>query len=45
MSRLERGTSASKDDGPQRGWTVRSHINWREERVPARTMGLEGGRL
>ena len=37
---------ASKDAGPQREWIWgRSHIDWRKERVPARTLGLEGGGL
>ena len=34
---------ASKDAGPEGGWIVRSHIDWRWERVPARTLSLEGG--
>ena len=35
---------ASKDAGPQRGWIWRgSHIDWRKERVSARTLGPEGG--
>ena len=35
---------ANKDAGPQRGWIWSgSHIDWRNERVPARTLGLEGG--
>ena len=35
---------ASKDAGPQRGWIWgRSHIDWRKERGPARTLGPEGG--
>ena len=32
LHRLEKGTNASKDVGSQRGWIVRSHIGWREER-------------
>ena len=34
---------ASKDAGPQRGWIGGSYINWRRERVPARTLGPEVG--
>ena len=35
---------ASKDAGPKGGWIWRrSHIDWRKERVPARTLGPEGG--
>ena len=40
---LERGTSASEDAGPQRRWIVRSHVNWRGERVSERTLTLKGG--
>ena len=29
--RLKKGTSASEDAGPRRGWIVRSHIVWRGE--------------
>ena len=30
--------------GPERGWIlVGSPIDWRKERVPARTVGPEGG--
>ena len=37
---------ASKNVGPQRGWIGwGSHIDWRKERVPARTRGFEGGGL
>ena len=36
------GQCASKDAEPRRGWIVRSHIDWKEERVSARTLGLEG---
>ena len=40
---LERGTSANKDVGPQKGWwIVRSHIHWREERVPTKRLAPEG---
>ena len=28
---------------PEGRWIVRSHIDWREERVPARMLGPEGG--
>ena len=37
--RLEKGTGASEDAGP-RGleWIVESHIDWRRERVPTRTL-------
>ena len=31
--RLERGTSASDDIGPQMGWIVRSHIGWGGEQI------------
>ena len=35
---------ASKDAGPQGRWNwVLSHIDWRKERVSARTLGPEGG--
>ena len=34
---------ASKDAGHKWGWTGGSHIDWRRERVPARTLGPEGG--
>ena len=35
---------ASKDVGTQRGVDLgRSHIDWRKERVPARTLGPSGG--
>ena len=35
---------ASKDAGPRRGVDLgRSHIDWRKERVSARTLGPEGG--
>ena len=30
--RLEKGTSASEDAGPEGGWIARSYINWRGER-------------
>ena len=30
--RLEKGTSASEDAGPRRGWIVRSYIGWGGER-------------
>ena len=34
---------ASKDAGPLREWIWgRSHIDWRKERVPTRTLGLKG---
>ena len=33
---------ASKDAGLKGVDLVGSHIDWREERVPARTLGLEG---
>ena len=37
---------ASKDAGPKRGWIWQgSHIDWRKERVPARTLDPKGGRL
>ena len=31
--RLEKGTSASEDAGPQRGWIVRSHVDWRRDKA------------
>ena len=34
---------ANKDAGPQRGWIGRSHIDWRKEWMPARTLGLKEG--
>ena len=35
---------ASKDTGPQRGWIWwQSHVDWRKERVSARTLSPEGG--
>ena len=35
---------ASKDADPERGWIWwGSHIDWRKERVPARTLGPKGG--
>ena len=37
---------ASKDTGPQRGVDLgRSHIDWRKERVPARTLSPKGAEL
>ena len=41
--RLEKGTSAGKDARPRNGWIVRSHINWRRERVLLRTKFSWGG--
>ena len=32
VSKLDTGQCASEDVGPQRGWIVRSHINWRGDR-------------
>ena len=29
--------------GPERGWIVRSHIDWGEEQVPARMLDFEEG--
>ena len=29
--------------GLERGWIVRSHVDWREERVRAKTLGSEWG--
>ena len=41
-----RGDVASKDDGIRRGVDlVGTHINWRKERVRARTLGPEAGGL
>ena len=31
--------------GPRKGWIVRPHIDWREERMSARTLGPAGGGL
>ena len=36
---------ATKDAGPRMGWIGESHIDWRRERVSARTLSLEGGGL
>ena len=36
---------SAKTLGPEGGWIVRSQIDWREERVPARTLGPEEGGL
>ena len=33
---------ANKDTGPRKGWIGGSHINWRRERVPVKTLGPEG---
>ena len=43
VSESDTGRCANEDTGPQRGggWIVRSHIDWREERVSARTLGPE----
>ena len=43
--RLEKGKSVSEDAGPRRGVDCdvpQSHIDWRKERVSARTLGPEG---
>ena len=40
--RLERETSVNENVRPRNGWIMRSHINWREERVLTRTLGPEG---
>ena len=42
LHRLERGTSASEDAGPEEGWIVRSHISWKAERVLARMLAPKG---
>ena len=34
---------ASKDSRPDGGWIGGSYIDWRRERVAARTLGPEGG--
>ena len=35
---------SSKDTSPKEGWIWgQSHIDWRKERVSARTLGSEGG--
>ena len=34
---------ANKDAGPLVGWIRGSHVDWRRERVPARTLEPEGG--
>ena len=40
--RLEKGKSVART--PKGGWIWgQSHIDWRKERVPARTLGPEGG--
>ena len=43
LHRLERETSASEDAGL--GWVVGSYIDWRGERVPAKTLALKVGGL
>ena len=43
--RLERGISVSEDVGHRKWWIVRSHVDWRGERVPMRTLGPKGGKL
>ena len=35
----------SEDVRPRRGWIVRSHVDWRRERVPMRTLDPKGGGL
>ena len=34
-----------RKDGSRRGWIKGSHIDWRRERVPVVTLGIEGGGL
>ena len=44
ISGVDTRRCASKDAGSQRGWIWgRSHIGWRKKRVPAKTLGPEGG--
>ena len=52
VSELDTRRCASEEAEPQRGWTrggvlakMLDHIDWRRERVPARTLGTEGGGL
>lgn len=39
--RLEREMSANKDARPKKEWIIKSHIDQREKRVPAKTLSLE----
>ena len=34
--------SVSEEAGPEGGWIVRSHVEWRVQRVSVRTLGPEG---
>ena len=34
---------SARTHGPEGGWIVISHIDWRGKRVSARTLGPEGG--
>ena len=39
--RREREMSASEDTRPKKEWIIKSHIDQREKRVPAKTLSLE----
>ena len=39
------GNVSPRTLGLEGGWIVKSHVNWREERVLARMLGPEGGGL
>ena len=50
VSELDTGRCASEETKPQREWThggvparTLDHIDWRRERVSAKTLGFEGG--
>ena len=43
VSEPDTGRCANENARPRKGWIVRSHIDWREERVSTRMLGLEGG--
>ena len=45
VSEPDAGECANKDFGSRRGGIGGSHIDWRRERVPARTLALKGGGL
>ena len=42
---LERKQVPARTLGPERGWIVRSHIDWRGEQVPASSLVLNGDEL
>ena len=43
VSKLGTERCANEDIKPRMRWIVKSHINWRRERVPAKTLGPEKG--